>query len=93
MTRITLLTQANCALCDHAKQVLARVARNLPVTIEEIDLAGDTGRQLAADAGMLFAPGILLDGAPFSYGRLSERKLRKTLDPSSTRRSPATRKG
>jgi hypothetical protein len=29
---------------------------------------------------VLFAPGVLVDGAPFSYGRLSERKLRRTLD-------------
>ena len=29
---------------------------------------------------MLFAPGVLVDGRPFSYGRLSERKLRRTLD-------------
>jgi len=25
MTAITLLTQADCALCEHAKKVLARV--------------------------------------------------------------------
>jgi len=28
---------------------------------------------------VLFAPGVLLDGHPFSFGRLSERKLRKAL--------------
>lgn len=29
--------------------------------------------------GILFAPGVLVDGAPFSYGRRSERKLRRHL--------------
>lgn len=29
---------------------------------------------------MLFAPGVLLDGTMFSYGRLSERRLRRHLD-------------
>ncbi|MGH9119880.1 MAG: hypothetical protein ACRD0A_19005 [Acidimicrobiales bacterium] len=34
---------------------------------------------MAAAAGMAFPPGVLLDGEPFSYGRLSERKLRREL--------------
>lgn len=79
MSRVTLLTQPDCALCEHAKQVLARIARDIPLTVEEVDLGSDTGRRLAAGAGVLFAPGVLLDGHPFGYGRLSERKLRKAL--------------
>ena len=27
-----------------------------------------------------FPPGIFVDGEPFSYGRLSEKKLRRELD-------------
>jgi len=43
---------------------------------------GDTeqGRELASSAGVMFAPGVLIDGEPFSHGRLSERELRRTLD-------------
>jgi len=29
---------------------------------------------------MAFPPAVFVDGQPFSYGRLSERKLRRTLD-------------
>lgn len=76
---ITLLTQPNCALCEHAKQVLARVARDIPLTVTEVDLGSAAGRALAEQADVLFAPGVLLDGRPFGYGRLSERKLRKAL--------------
>ncbi len=79
MTAITLLTQAGCALCEHAKGVLARVGADHPVQVTEIDLASGPGRALAAQAGVLFAPGVLLDGCPFSYGRLSERRLRREL--------------
>jgi len=79
VTRVTLLTQPDCPLCEHAKQVLARVARDLPLTVQEIDLGSDRGRQLAAEAAVVFAPGILLDGQPFGYGRLSERRLRRAL--------------
>lgn len=79
MTRVTLLTQSNCAFCDRAKEVLDRVGRDHPLDITEIDLSSDDGRRLAAESGVLFAPGVLLDGAPFSFGRLSERKLRRAL--------------
>lgn len=83
---VTLLTQADCSLCDHAKQVLARVAADHPLKVTEIGLATEEGRRLATEAGVLFAPGVLLDGQPFAYGRLSERKLRRTLQRAHTRR-------
>ncbi len=79
MTRITLLAQADCDLHVHAEQVLARVGRDHPLRVTEIDLTSEEGRRLALEAGVLFAPGVLTDGRPFSYGRLSERKLRRTL--------------
>ncbi len=77
--RITLLTQQNCHMCDHAKVVLARVAIDHPLEVEEISLTTDIGRNLAAQAGILFAPGVMVDGLPFAFGRLSERKLRKAF--------------
>ena len=79
MTAITLLTQADCALCEHAKQVLARVGEDHPLDVTEIGLESEQGRTLAAQAGVLFAPGVLLGGRPFGYGRLSERRLRRAL--------------
>ncbi|MFC4004380.1 glutaredoxin family protein [Prauserella oleivorans] len=79
-TTVTLLTQPDCHLCEHAKDVLARVARDHPLEVIEVDLRTTEGRRLADGAGVLFAPGVLLEGRPFAHGRLSERKLRKTLD-------------
>ena len=79
MTAITLLTQADCALCEHAKDVLARVGADHLIEVTEIDLASEQGRELAARAGVLFAPGVLVEGRPFGYGRLSERRLRRAL--------------
>lgn len=77
---ITLLVQPACGLCDHAKAVLARVGADHPITVREVDLTGDEGRVLAERSGVLFAPGIFVDGAPFGFGRLSEKRLRKALD-------------
>ena len=79
MTAITLLTQEDCGYCEHAKKVLARVGADHPIQVTEIDITGDEGRMLAARAGVVFAPGLLVDGRPFGYGRISERRLRRTL--------------
>lgn len=90
MTAITLLTQAGCALCEHAKGVLTRVGADHRIEITEIDLASKDGQFLAARAGVLFAPGVLVEGRPFGYGRLSERRLRRALGrmPAPTGRLP-----
>ncbi len=76
---VTLLTQSDCHLCEHAKGVLARVSDDFQIEVEEISLVSHAGQRLAAESGVLFAPGVLLDGKPFAFGRLSERKLRRAL--------------
>lgn len=85
---ITLLTQEQCRFCDLAKEILDRVGRDYLLRLREVDLATAEGQRLATAVGVLFAPGVLLDGEAFSYGRLSERKLRRELD----RRSSTTGK-
>jgi len=77
---ITVLTQPECNYCEIAKQVLTRLCAEYPLQITEVDLRSVEGQALAISAGVLFAPGVLVDGEPFSYGRLSERKLRRTLN-------------
>jgi glutaredoxin len=79
-TRVTLLTQDDCTFCDHAKEVLARVGADYPLQVDEIGLDTPAGQALAVGEGVFFAPGVLLDDALFSHGRLSEKKLRRTLD-------------
>lgn len=77
---VTLLSQDQCKYCDQAKTVLERLAADYRLSISTLDLASDAGRALAESGGVLFPPGVFLDGEPFSYGRLSERKLRRELD-------------
>jgi len=79
MTAATLLTQVSCALCEQAKDVLHRLATEHELDITEVGLDAAEGRELASRHGVLFAPGLLLDDEFFSYGRLSERKLRREL--------------
>ena len=84
---VVLLTQAHCGLCDHAKEVLDRVAGDFAVDVRTLDMGSEEGKALADQGGVLFPPGVLVDGRPFSYGRLSERKLRREL----TRHVPSHR--
>jgi glutaredoxin len=78
--RITLLTQDDCAFCDQAKTVLNRLSDQHLLEIHEIRLDSAHGRALAVQHAVLFAPGVLLNGAMFSHGRLSEKKLRRALE-------------
>lgn len=84
--QVTLLTQEACASCDDAKSILGRLADDHPIRIIEVDMATDEGRRLAERAGVLFPPGILFGDEPITYGRPSERRLRRELrrrlDPS-----------
>lgn len=75
--RVQLLTQEGCAFCEEARDILGRLSGELPLLVSATDLASAQGQQLAARGGVLFAPGIYIEGRPFSYGRPSERRLRR----------------
>ena len=79
MTDIIILTQTSCAACERAKEILSRVVLDFPINIREVKLDTELGRDLAIKHGVIFAPGILVDGKLLSYGRLSENKLRHRL--------------
>ena len=76
---VVVLTQADCGFGDHADEVLARCARDFPLAVSTLDLHSPEGQEMGRRGGIMFPPGIFLDGEPFAYGRLSERKLRREL--------------
>ena len=77
---VVLLTQKDCVFCAQAHEILARLATEYPLTVSTLDLNSAEGQALARRGGMLFPPGIVLDGDAFSYGRASERKLRREIE-------------
>jgi glutaredoxin len=79
-----LLTQEDCGHCEEAKALLERLEGEYPLSVRAVRLSSTEGQELALRGGVMFPPGLFLDGAPFSYGRVSERKLRKAL----SRRAP-----
>jgi glutaredoxin len=74
---VTLLTQRECGFCDQAKDVLARLEAEFPLKVRTVGLESPDGRALAERLGVLFAPGIVVDGELVAFGRLSERRLRR----------------
>jgi thiol-disulfide isomerase/thioredoxin len=77
---IVLVTQEHCGFCEDARILLERLAAEYPLSISTVELETDEGQALAQRNGILFPPGVILDGAAFSYGRPSERKLRRELE-------------
>lgn len=85
---VTLLTQIDCAMCVQAKEILARTSAEGLTTVDEVDLHTGTGRDLALRNGVMFAPGVLVANQPFSFGRLSEKKLRRRLQQLASQPAP-----
>jgi len=78
--KFTLLTKQNCPLCDHAKDVIARVEVDFIVETEMIWLETPEGESFAARHNTPFPPVLAIDGVLHGYGRLSEKKLRRELE-------------
>lgn len=87
---VLILTQDNCGFCDDAKDLFQRLEREFPLSVRMMDINSPEGRELAASGGVLFPPGILIGGEPFSYGRPSERKIRKEIERRLSTRRTAT---
>lgn len=78
-TEITLVTEPRSDYCDRVKEVLHYLSAEFELTVTEIALASDEGRKLAIENAILTAPGLLIDGVFFSYGKVDEDRLRMTL--------------
>jgi glutaredoxin len=74
--RLTLITRAECHLCEVAKEALARIAAETGEQWREVDV--DTDPQLLAEYSDR-VPVILLDGREHGYWRVEEERLRRDL--------------
>jgi hypothetical protein len=74
--RVTLLTRAGCHLCDDARMVVARVAGDVGVGWQEVDV--ETRVDLVETYGDRI-PVILVDGREHGYWRVEEPRLRRAL--------------
>ena len=84
MPHVTLLAHTDCPFCEDTIVRVPPIAAEFGADFELVDPTSERGRPLARHAGMIFAPEVLIDGEPLSYGPISygrffERRLRRRL--------------
>ena len=84
---VLLLTKDDCRFCDEAKGILHRLGGEFVLRVSTADIGSPRGQALALEGGLLFPPGIVIEGRPFSYGRPSEKKLRREFERLATETS------
>jgi glutaredoxin len=83
--RITLITKPGCHLCDEARDVIERVARDLHVQWVEHSLLDDPALSAAYSEQI---PVTLVDGEQHDYWGVDEDRLRAALASSSASGDP-----
>jgi glutaredoxin len=74
--KLTLYSRQDCCLCDAMKAVINKVADNLPLEIDEIDVDGSLElREKFADQ----VPVLFIDGRKAFKYRVSAKQLAKEL--------------
>jgi hypothetical protein len=73
---LTLYSRPGCHLCDDMRAVIARVARTMPVTLEDVDISTDA--ELEARYGPEI-PVLLVDGMKAAKYRVTEQQLTRIL--------------
>ena len=76
---VQLVTAPDCHFCDEAQQILHVLEGRFPFTTEFVPLMSETGRDLVARHRVPFPPILLIEGAFFGFGRLSQRRLEQRL--------------
>ena len=80
MQSLTLLTDPECHLCRHSRQVLDVLSREDILRWREISTESEEGRSLVAAGAPPMRPVLYGEtGTVIAYGRLSERRLRKAF--------------
>jgi glutaredoxin len=74
--RVTLVVRDGCHLCEPAREVVARVATDLGVGWEEVDVDSDPAMR---ERWSHEVPVTLVDGRQHDFWRVDEARLRAAL--------------
>lgn len=69
-----------CHLCTDAQDTLADLAGKHPLRVRTVEVGSPEGRAAVAAHRPSMFPLVVVDGEPFSFGRLPRGKLRRLLD-------------
>jgi hypothetical protein len=75
-----VVSTTGCHLCADAEAVLTELDHDARVSVRVVDSGSDEGRAIIARHRPSMFPLVLIDGEPFSVGRLPRGKLRRLLD-------------
>ena len=81
MINVTIYSRPGCHLCDDMKDLVRKVARTIPLTLEDIDIYGDD--ELEEKYG-LEIPVLFVEGERVASVRITEDALVRIL----TKRAP-----
>jgi hypothetical protein len=73
---VRIYSRPGCHLCDDMKAVVARVARSVPLTLEEIDVSTDPALEASYGSEI---PVLTIGGKKAAKYRLTEGELRRLL--------------
>ena len=76
MISLTIYSRPGCHLCDEMKATITRVARTIPLSLEDIDISTDPA--LEARYGVDI-PVLLVDGKKAAKYRVTEEELVRIL--------------
>jgi hypothetical protein len=73
---IMIYSRPGCHLCDEMKAVVARVARSVPLTLEDIDISADPALETLYGREI---PVLMIGGKKAAKYRVAEGTLRRLL--------------
>ena len=74
---LTIYSRPGCHLCEEMKTVVARVARHVALTLDEIDISTDPALEQRFG---LEIPVLLVDGRKIAKYRVTETELTRILN-------------
>ena len=73
--RIEIYSRPGCHLCDEMKDVIRRVARHVPLALEEIDISADP----ELERYRVEIPVLMIDGKKAAKYRITEDELTRMV--------------
>jgi len=76
MTRVVLYGRSDCCLCDDMKAVVDEVRRDVPFTLDVVDIGGDPALEATYGSEI---PVLVIDGRKAFKYRVDAAALRRRL--------------
>jgi glutaredoxin len=76
MIRLTLYSKPGCHLCEEMKDVVRRVARQIPLSVDEVDISADPALESRYGQDI---PVLMIEGKKAAKFRIGEEALTRML--------------